>query len=50
MALEDMLELDIDSVKVKKRIRNSNVPIEPLVESIRQYGLMEPIVVDQNSR
>ena len=50
MALDQMIEMDIDSIKVKKRIRNSNVPIEPLVESIRQYGLMEPIVVDQYSR
>jgi len=50
MALEDVLELDIDSIKVKKRIRSSDVPVDSLMESIRQYGLMEPIIVDQNMR
>ena len=50
MALEDLIEQDIDTIKVKKRIRNSSTLIEPLIESIRQYGLMEPIVIDQNMR
>lgn len=50
MALENMVELDVDSVKMKKRIRNANVPVEPLMESIKQYGLIEPIVIDQNMR
>ena len=50
MALEDVREQDIDSIKVRKRIRNPNVPIEPLVESIKQYGLMEPVVIDQHLR
>lgn len=50
MALEEMIELDVDSIKVKKRIRNVSAPIESLMESIKQYGLMEPIVIDQHNR
>lgn len=47
MAIES---IDIASIKVKKRIRGSNVSIQPLVESIQKYGLLEPIVIDQNNR
>lgn len=48
MALEDVKEVDIDAIKIGKRIRSASVPIESLVESIKQYGLMEPILLDQH--
>lgn len=47
MAIES---IDIASIKVKKRIREANVCIQPLVESIQKYGLLEPIIIDQNNR
>lgn len=47
MAIKD---IEISSIKVKKRIREKNVSIQPLVESIQKYGLLEPIVIDQNNR
>ena len=47
MAIKD---IEISSIKVKKRIREKNVSIKPLVESIQKYGLLEPIVIDQNNR
>lgn len=42
--------VDINSIKVKKRIREKTVPIQPLVESIQKYGLLEPIVIDDKNR
>lgn len=50
MVIEDIKELDIDLIKVKKRVRNRNALIEPLEESIKKYGLLEPILVDQKNR
>ena len=47
MAIENV---EIDSIKVKKRIREKTVSIQPLMESIQKYGLLEPIVIDQNNR
>ncbi len=47
MALEN---IDINSIKVKKRIREKTVSIQPLVESIQKYGLLEPIVIDTSKR
>ncbi|MGP1521444.1 MAG: ParB N-terminal domain-containing protein [Treponema sp.] len=47
MAIENV---DINSIKVKKRIREKTVSIQPLVESIQKYGLLEPIIIDQNNR
>lgn len=47
MAIEEVVEINIDSVKVKKRIREKNVSIESLVESIKKYGLLQPIIIDE---
>lgn len=47
MAIESV---DINSIKIKKRIREKTVSIQPLVDSIKKYGLLEPIVIDQNNR
>ena len=47
MAIEN---IDIASIKIKKRVREKTVPIQPLVDSIKKYGLLEPIVIDQNNR
>ncbi|MGP1416054.1 MAG: ParB N-terminal domain-containing protein [Treponema sp.] len=47
MAIENV---DINSIKVKRRIREKTVSIQPLVESIQKYGLLEPIIIDQNNR
>ena len=47
MAVES---IEISSIKVKRRVRSSSVPTQPLVESIQKYGLLEPIIIDQNKR
>ena len=47
MAIKDV---EIGSIKIKRRIREKTVPIEPLVESIQKYGLLEPIVIDEKNR
>ena len=47
MAIKDV---EISSIKVKKRIREKTVPIQPLAESIQKYGLLEPIVIDEKNR
>lgn len=38
--------LNIESIKVKKRIRHSPGNLEPLKDSLRRYGLMNPITVN----
>ena len=48
--IESVREIDIDLIKVKKRVRNRNALIEPLIESIKKYGLLEPILIDQKNR
>ena len=50
MAIEEILEIDINSVKVKKRVRGKDVSIDALIESIKRYGLLQPIVVDEKMR
>ncbi|MGP1437541.1 MAG: ParB N-terminal domain-containing protein [Treponema sp.] len=47
MAIEN---IDVDLIKIKKRIREKDVSIQPLVESIQKYGLLEPIIIDENNR
>ena len=47
MAIKDV---EISSIKIKRRIREKTVPIQPLVESIQKYGLLEPIVIDEKNR
>lgn len=36
----------IEDIKTKKRIRKDKTDIEPLADSIRVYGLLNPIVLD----
>ena len=48
--VENIKEIDIDLIKIKKRVRDKNALIEPLVESIKKYGLLEPILIDQKNR
>lgn len=50
MALNNIIELDIAKVKVKKRVREKNEDLELLTESIKKYGLLEPIIVDEKYR
>jgi len=39
------IELGVDSILVRKRIRKNLGDLTPLMESMRRYGLMNPIVV-----
>lgn len=50
MAIENIIDIDINAIKVKKRIRFENTSYESLMESIREHGLLEPIVIDQKKR
>lgn len=42
------MQIPLDDVKVKRRARKGNEDLEPLVDSLRRYGLLNPITV--NSR
>jgi len=42
------MQIAIDDIKVKRRARQQAGDIEPLVDSMRRYGLLNPVVV--NSR
>ncbi|MCM1322404.1 MAG: ParB N-terminal domain-containing protein [Bacteroides sp.] len=39
--------INIDSIKVKKRIRKDIGDLEPLKESMQKYGLMNPVTVNE---
>ncbi|WP_428771412.1 ParB N-terminal domain-containing protein [Treponema sp. HNW] len=38
----------IEDIKIKKRIRKDKTDIEPLADSMRVYGLLNPIVLDSD--
>ena len=41
----DNVELDIDAIVIRRRVRRNLGDLTPLVESIRKHGLLNPIVV-----
>lgn len=40
--------LPIEEIVVKKRFRKGAPNLDPLTKSLSQYGLLHPIIVDQN--
>lgn len=50
MAIENIVDIDISEIKIKKRVRSDSASYEALMESIEKYGLLEPIVIDQKKR
>lgn len=42
------MQIAIDDIKVKRRARQQEGDIEPLMDSMRRYGLLNPVIV--NSR
>lgn len=40
------VELDLDSIAIRKRVRHDLGELRPLMESMRRHGLMNPIVVN----
>lgn len=42
------MQIPLEDIKVKKRARKNSPDIEPLMESMKRYGLLNPITV--NSR
>lgn len=43
------MQIKIDSIKVKKRVRTDLGNLEPLKESIKRYGLLHPITVNEKN-
>jgi len=39
---------NITEIKIKKRIRHDIGDLQPLIDSIRRYGLLNPIVISEN--
>ncbi|MBN1698139.1 MAG: ParB N-terminal domain-containing protein [Spirochaetales bacterium] len=40
------MQLPVDAIKIKKRIRKDLGDLSPLVASIKKYGQLSPIIVD----
>jgi len=45
---KELVELDINAITVKSRVRSSNGDITTLQNSIQKLGLLCPIIVDRN--
>lgn len=43
------MQIPIEEIVVKKRIRRDFGDVTPLVESLRRYGLMHPILVNKKN-
>ncbi|HOV37723.1 MAG TPA: ParB N-terminal domain-containing protein [Spirochaetales bacterium] len=43
------MQVRIDDIKVRKRIRKSVGDLSSLMESMRKYGLLQPIVIDSEN-
>ena len=50
MAVENIVDIDINEIKVRKRVRSKTASHDSLVASIKEHGLLEPIVIDQKKR
>jgi ParB family chromosome partitioning protein len=42
------LVTNITNIKIKKRVRRDLGDLQPLIDSIRRYGLLNPIVISEN--
>lgn len=42
--------INISEIKVKKRVRKDLGDLEPLKDSLRRYGLLNPITIDNKNR
>jgi ParB family chromosome partitioning protein len=40
------VQLPLESIKIKKRVRKDLGDLTPLVNSLRKYGLLSPILID----
>ena len=43
------MQMNIEDIKVKKRIRHTVGNLEPLKESMKRYGLLNPITINSNN-
>lgn len=43
------MQINIEDIKVKKRIRHTVGNLEPLKESMKRYGLLNPITINSNN-
>jgi ParB family chromosome partitioning protein len=43
------LQLLIEDIKIKKRIRKDLGDLTPLIDSLRKHGLMSPVVITKNN-
>ena len=43
------MQIDIESVIFRKRVRKNLGDLKPLAESLKTYGLMNPIVINERN-
>ena len=43
------MQILIEQIKIKKRIRKDLGDLEPLIESLRRHGLMNPVVITREN-
>jgi len=43
------LQIRIEEIKIKKRIRKELGDLTPLIESLRKHGLMNPVVITRDN-
>ena len=43
------MQLLIEDIKIKKRIRKDLGDLTPLIDSLRKHGLMNPVVITKNN-
>ncbi len=47
--MNKIIEIEISKIKIKKRIRNQLLDIEPLMNSLKKFGQFTPIIINENS-
>ena len=52
MSIDNSLYVDVSvrDIKIPRRIRNRNVDIDDLVESLAEFGLLQPILIDRSNQ
>lgn len=48
MALKDFIIVPLEEINIKKRLRIESKEIEKLAESIKKYGLLNPIIISRD--
>lgn len=43
------MQLPIEQIKIKKRIRTDLGDLDPLIDSLRRHGLMNPVVISERN-